>query len=157
MKNRIVKYSLFALVLIFIGLQFIRQERNVGKADGPNDLTHFVPVPADVKLILEKSCYDCHSNHTNYPWYVNVNPVAMFMSKHVTQGKEELNFSDLSGMSKRRLSHKLSSIADQVESHEMPIASYTLIHYKAKLNDKEIKIIKAWTDMAIQHITIKTN
>jgi hypothetical protein len=157
MKNRIVKYSLFALVLIFIGIQFIRPERNLGKADGPNDLTHFVPVPADVKQILQKSCYDCHSNHTNYPWYVNVNPVAMLMRKHIVQGKEDLNFSDLSGMSKRRLSHKLSSIADQVQNHEMPIASYTLIHYKAKLNDKEIKIIKNWTDMASQHITIKTN
>jgi hypothetical protein len=157
MKKTIIRYTLISLLVILVGIQFIRPERNLGEADGPNDITHYAPVPANVKEILQRSCYDCHSNHTNYPWYVNINPIALFMADHIKDGKEELNFSDLSMMSERRLSHKLSSIADQVENHDMPIGSYTLIHTNAKLNDKEIKIIKDWTVMASQHITFKKN
>ena len=157
MKKKIINYTFISLLVILVGIQFIRPERNIGEADGPNDITHYVPVPADVKGILQRSCYDCHSNHTNYPWYVNINPIALFMGGHIKEGKRDLNFSDLSVMGERRLTHKLSSIADQVGNHHMPIGSYTLIHTNAKLNDTEIKIIKDWTVMASQHITIRKN
>ena len=157
MKKKIINYTFISLLVILVGIQFIRPERNIGEADGPNDITHYVPVPADVKGILQRSCYDCHSNHTNYPWYVNINPIALFMGGHIKEGKRDLNFSDLSVMGERRLTHKLSSIADQVGNHDMPIGSYTLIHTNAKLNDTEIKIIKDWTVMASQHITIRKN
>lgn len=155
MKKNIIKYSLITLVIIFIGIQFISPAKNLGNAAGPNDITHYVPVPDNVKAILQRSCYDCHSNHTNYPWYVHINPIALLMSKHVTEGKEDLNFSDLSKFNERRLKHKLSSLADQVEQHEMPIGSYILIHRNAKLSNVEIKILKDWTVSASQHITIK--
>ena len=152
-----IKKILIALAIIFIGIQFIRPARNLGKADGPNDITHYVVVPDNVQAILKKSCYDCHSNHTDYPWYVNVNPVGLMLASHIKDGKQTLNFSDLSGMNERRLTHKLTGIAEQVKTHAMPIGSYTLIHTSAKLNDSEIKIIKNWSVFAAQHISIKTN
>lgn len=155
MKKNIIKYSLITLVIIFIGIQFISPAKNLSNTAGPNDITHYVPVPGNVKAILQRSCYDCHSNHTNYPWYVHINPIGLLMSKHVTEGKEDLNFSDLSKFNKKRLKHKLSSLADQVEQQEMPISSYTLIHRNAKLSNAEIKILKDWTVSASQHITIK--
>jgi hypothetical protein len=157
MKKKTIKYTLISLLVVLLGIQFIRPERNLGEVDGPNDITHYVPVPANVKGILQRSCFDCHSNHTDYPWYVNINPIALFMGNHIKEGKKELNFSDLSAMNERRLTHKLSSIADQVGNHAMPIGSYTFIHNNAKLNDKEIKIIKDWTAIASKHITIKKN
>lgn len=145
------------LVILLVGIQFIRPKQNQGKADGPNDITHYVPVPSNVQAILKRSCYNCHSNHTDYPWYFQINPVGFWMASHIRHGKEELNFSDLSGMSERRISHKLVSIADQVENQDMPIGSYTWIHTNAKLSNTEIKIIKDWTAMASQHITMKNN
>ncbi|MEO6631083.1 MAG: heme-binding domain-containing protein [Mucilaginibacter sp.] len=155
MKKKIVKYILIGLLVLFIGIQFIRPEKNLGTLNGPNDISHYVPVPENVNMILQRSCYDCHSNHTNYPWYVNVNPIALFMGGHITDGKAKLNFSDLSKFNERRLSHKLNSIADQVEQHDMPIGSYTLIHRNAVLNDTEIKIIKDWSTTASQQIVFK--
>jgi hypothetical protein len=155
MKKKIVKYILIGLLVLFIGIQFIRPEKNLGTITGPNDISHYVPVPENVKAILQRSCYDCHSNHTNYPWYVNINPIALFMGGHITDGKVKLNFSDLSKFNERRLSHKLNSIADQVDQHDMPIGSYTLIHRNAVLNDAEIKIIKDWATTASQQIVFK--
>lgn len=155
MKRKIFKYTSICLLVLFLGIQFIRPEKNLGTITGPNDLSHYVPVPKNVGAILQRSCYDCHSNHTNYPWYVNVNPVALFMGGHIKDGKAELNFSDLSNFNERRLSHKLSSIADQVTQNEMPLGSYTLIHRNAVLSDTEIKIIKDWAATASERITYK--
>jgi hypothetical protein len=150
-----IKKILIASAIIFIGIQFIRPARNLGKVDGLNDISHYVALPINVQVILKRSCYDCHSNHTDYPWYVNINPVGLMLASHIKDGKQTLNFSDLSGMNERRLTHKLTSIAEQVKTHAMPIGSYTLIHNSAKLTDSEIKIIKDWTVFAAQHISIK--
>jgi hypothetical protein len=155
MKKKIIKYTLIGLLVVLIAIQFIHTEKNLGTIAGPNDITHYVPVPENVKAILQRSCYDCHSNHTNYPWYVNVNPIALFMGGHIRDGKEKINFSDLSRFNERRLGHKLSSIADQVEHHEMPIWSYTLIHRNAVLSETEVKIVKDWATSASQQIVFK--
>ena len=103
MNKKIIKCTLIGLLVLFIGIQFIRPEKNLGTIAGPNDITHYVPMPENVRTILQRSCYDCHSNHTNYPWYVNVNPIALFMGGHITDGKAKLNFSDLSKLNERRL------------------------------------------------------
>ncbi|HET6990725.1 MAG TPA: heme-binding domain-containing protein, partial [Bacteroidia bacterium] len=60
------------LLLALIIIQFIRPERNTGMAANMNDITHYTKLPPEVKTILETSCYDCHSDHTNYPWYTNI-------------------------------------------------------------------------------------
>ena len=52
------------------------------------------PVPDSVLHILKVACYDCHSNNTNYPWYSSLQPFALFINKHITEGKKELNFDE---------------------------------------------------------------
>ena len=133
------------LLTIFISMQFIRPPRNNGVADAVNDITHYVRVPDTVMNILKTSCYDCHSNHTAYPWYVNINPVGLWLKNHIDDGKRAINFSDLSGLSKKKLDHRMKDIADQVDSGEMPLSSYTFIHRYATLDNGQILKIKNWT------------
>lgn len=118
----------------------------------PTDITHYVRVPDTVLNILKRSCYDCHSNHTEYPWYVNINPVGLWMRYHINGGKRAVNFSDLSGFDKRKLNHRLGDIAEQVEKQEMPLWSYTLIHTYAKLDSGEVQLIKSWTAAAKKQV-----
>ena len=47
-----------------------------------------------VTAIFERSCYDCHSNRTVWPWYSKVAPVAWLLSNDVTEGAPRLNFSN---------------------------------------------------------------
>jgi hypothetical protein len=140
-----VRKILIVLLVIFIAMQFIRPERNNASAEGPADISHTVQVPDTIKKILISSCYDCHSNHTVYPWYVNINPVGLWLHNHIEDGKEAINFSDLSGFSKKKLDHRMKDIAEQVDSREMPLSSYTIIHKYAILNDGQIQMIKDWT------------
>ena len=147
-----IRKVLITLLIIFVVIQFIRPERNNGSMNGPHDISHYVLVPDTVQKILITSCYDCHSNYTVYPWYVNVNPVGLWLKNHIDDGKRAINFSDLSGMSKKKLDHRMKDIAEQVDSMEMPLTSYTFIHGYAKLNSGQIQIIKNWTAVARKEI-----
>jgi hypothetical protein len=119
---------------------------------GSADITHYVKVPDTVMTILKTSCYDCHSNYTVYPWYVNINPVGLWLKSHIDDGKRGINFSDLSGFSKKKLDHRMKDIVELVDSGEMPLSSYTLIHRYAKLDSNQINIIKDWTITARKEI-----
>src|ERR1700752_2692744 len=112
------------LVIVLIIMQFMRPEKNNGNAAGPDDIAHTVAVPAQIQNILEKSCYDCHSNHTVYPWYFNFQPVAGWLAHHVEEGKHHLNFSEYSTYKIRRKIKKLKEIKEQVLEGEMPMNSY---------------------------------
>jgi len=141
MKGKII----IILIVVLILIQFIRPARNNGLAATPQDITHYVQVPDTVMHILQRSCYDCHSNHTVYPWYANINPLGLWLDNHVADGKRAINFSDLSKFDARKLDHRLKDIAEDVESGDMPLASYTLIHTYARMSKNEIKTIKDWT------------
>lgn len=143
-----MKKILLGLLIVFIAIQFIRPERNGGSLTGPNDITHYVQVPDTVMHMLQASCFDCHSNKTRYPWYVNINPVGWWLKHHIDDGKRAINFSDLSQMTQKKLVHRMGDIGEQVEEHEMPLKSYLLIHTDAKLSDAQIQIFKEWSEQA---------
>ena len=105
-------------------------------------------VPKDVQDKLKVSCYDCHSNNTEYPWYNRIQPVAWFLENHIREGKSELNFNEWGELSDRRKNSKLRSIISQIEDDEMPLDSYTFIHWDAKFSELEKKeIIKYMTQL----------
>ena len=98
-------------------------------------------VPATIKNRLQVSCYDCHSNNTEYPWYNKVQPAAWYLEDHIQEGKDELNFNEWAEYSDRRKNSKLRSIISQIEEDKMPLDSYTLIHKDAILSDEDKRVI----------------
>ena len=155
MKRKLLKRILLALLIILVLIQFIRPVKNKGLADTDKDITHFVQVPDTIRSILKTSCYDCHSNHTNYPWYSEISPASLWLASHIKNGKAELNFSDFSQYTTRRQKNKFTSIAEQVEEKEMPLKSYLLLHGNAKLSSGQIQLIRDWTDSAKAEIERK--
>lgn len=133
-----------SFLAILLAIQFIRPERNEGEAVTEMDVTHFVDVPDNVMTILQNSCYDCHSNRTNYPWYANINPVGWWLNNHVEEGKSELNFSDFAQYDIKRMDHKLEEAAEEVEEGHMPLPAYTWIHREAELSPEQVSLIKEW-------------
>jgi hypothetical protein len=134
----------FVLLLGFVGLQFFPTTLNQSDTIPKTDFMMETDVPKQVESLIKTSCYDCHSNNTQYPWYNKVQPVAWFMEDHVEHGKEELNFNEWDDYSDRRKNSKLKSIISQIEDDEMPLDSYTLIHKEAKLSKDEKKIVLDW-------------
>jgi hypothetical protein len=152
---KILKRTLVVLIVLFIAIQFFRPARNIGEVISANEVTAAVAVPDDVLGILKNSCFDCHSNNTRYPWYVNIQPAGWFMSGHIQQAKRSLNFSEFATYSPRRQYDKLNAIIENVNDGEMPLPSYLLIHAEAKLSAGQKEKIVAWTTASLESMRTK--
>ncbi|MEQ7802130.1 heme-binding domain-containing protein [Pedobacter sp. ASV1-7] len=139
-----IKKILLGLLVIFILIQFVQPARNKSGQVMPNDISKIVSVPSDVQGILKKACYDCHSNNTEYPWYVNIQPMHWFMNYHIQSGKKELNFNEFGTYTPRRQQNKLRSIENSLKDGSMPLSSYTLMHRNAILSEAEKSLIINW-------------
>lgn len=140
----LIKKILIGFVIVVIAIQFIQPARNKNGQVMPTDISKTVSVPENVLVVFKTACYDCHSNNTRYPWYVNIQPVGWVLAHHVKEGKEELNFSEFGTYSARRQISKLKSIENSVSDGSMPLGSYTIIHRNAQLTKKERSLIINW-------------
>ena len=137
-------------------MQFYQPARNIGfEQNKTAEFTKVYNVPKNVETILLTSCYDCHSNNTNYPWYSNIQPARFFMESHIAAGKENLNFNEWGNYSFRKQNNKLDRISKQIKSNEMPLASYTLIHKNAVLDATEKKEVLDWINKIEDSISLQ--
>jgi Haem-binding domain len=146
MAKKIIKIILLILAIAFIAIQFIRPDRTNPPENPGETLEASAQIPADVGAILSRSCADCHSNRTIYPWYSNVAPFSWFLDNHIREGRGELNISVWNTYDTRKKTRKLDAICDQIETGEMPLPSYLWIHWDAKLKEGESKTICDWTE-----------
>jgi hypothetical protein len=144
--RKALKWLLIALVAVFVGLQFVRPARTNPAFDQAETIYARLQVTPEVSAILDRSCQDCHSNSTRWPWYSNVVPASWFLVDHVNEGREHLNFSEWGKLDKRRADKRLEEMCEQVSEREMPMDSYTWIHRSAKLSDEDRKILCSWTE-----------
>ncbi|OOQ61987.1 heme-binding domain-containing protein [Mucilaginibacter pedocola] len=153
--KRPLKISFIALLALFIIIQFIPRGHNEGIARGGNDISKATIFPADVNIILQRSCYDCHSNHTEYPWYSKIQPVRYILDDHIRNGKKELNFTEFASYTKRRQRSRLRAIRQSLSEGSMPLSSYILIHRNAILSEKEKQRLQQWAKTAGDSLSLK--
>jgi hypothetical protein len=141
---RILRLVLLLLVFGLIVIQFIRPEKN--KASGPSEsnIGRAFAVPAAVQTILQRSCYDCHSNSTVYPWYAEVEPVGWWLNKHIQDGRQGLNYDEYTSYRLMKQYRRFKDVIDKVEKGEMPLPSYLLIHRYVRLTLEEKNELVQW-------------
>ena len=144
MAKKIIKVVLIVLVLGFVVIQFFRIDKTNPPVNAAETLEASVNVPPDIKLILGRSCNDCHTNLTTYPWYTNIQPSGWFLKDHVDDGRKELNFSVWSTYTPKRKAKKLEEICEQVTRGEMPLSSYLWIHWDSKLREGDAQALCDW-------------
>lgn len=143
--KKVLKIILAVVLFIFIAIQFYQPALNVDKGQAyTTDFTQFYKMPVQVKAMFQTSCYDCHSNNTNYVWYDYIQPARALVENHIQNAKGDLNFNEWGTYSNRKQERLLNSIKEQIETKQMPLSSYTLMRKDAKLNDGQIKILTDW-------------
>ncbi len=80
-----------------------------------------------------RTCADCHSNETRWPWYSHVAPVSWFVIRHVEQGRHKLNVSAWS----IDMIDEAREAGHQIRKGKMPLRSYLLAHPAARLSAEE--------------------
>lgn len=149
-----IKIALLALLAIMVAIQFVQPARNQSVQASTAGIASVANVPDKVQSILKNACYDCHSNNTRYPWYATLQPGAWLMASHIEEGKTELNFDEFENYSKRRQLSKLKAIKGSIEAESMPLPSYTFIHKGSILSKADQILLKDWTEIARNEISM---
>ena len=137
------KFFLSVFALIFVGLVGI-QFKTVNRENPAVAAEAEFSGPPEVEAVLRKACYDCHSNETKWPIYSFVAPMSWVVAEDVEKGRRELNFSEWNDMPLGRQFAKEEQIWDEVESGEMPLRKYQLLHPGARLTEEDKAVLRNW-------------
>ena len=141
----LLKVVLLIAVVVAVALQFIARPDRTNPAEEPAlTLTSRLSVPADVRAILERSCNDCHSHQTRWPWYTAVAPASWIVAGHVEEGREHLNFSEWGRYTLKRQAAKLEMISAEVDKGSMPLQGYLFLHSDAALSEADKDRLCEW-------------
>lgn len=134
--------------LQFIPVPGIRNPRTSPE----NTFVAAMQVPAGVQNTLYRSCMDCHSNQTHWPWYSRIAPVSWLIASDVRAARRVMNLSEwktTAGRSAGTAIGTLSAACQDVRSGRMPKPRYLTLHPEAKLTPAEIQQFCEWTQVEI--------
>ena len=143
MARKVIRRSALILLSALLVASVISGTRRSEETEKP--LLAGAQIPGSVRSTIDRSCRDCHSQATRYPWYSYIAPVSWLINRDVQRGREHLNFSKWSEYSVIRRERCLSEIANQVQDGGMPLASYTFMHSEAKLSRADVEAVFKWT------------
>jgi len=130
------------VALVAAGLLLTVQLVPVDRSNPPVEST--VPAPPAVGQILRRSCFDCHSNETVWPWYSRVAPASWIVARDTRQGREHLNFSTWNRLDAQQRIDLLEEVWEEVEAGDMPMPIYLPLHPEARLTEADKAAIEAW-------------
>jgi len=136
----LLKKTIIILIVIFVAIQFIR----IDKTNPVVDEKLTLKAPKEVGSILQKGCYDCHSNETKWPYYSNIAPISFFVGTHVKKGRKALNFSIYNQIKDDIKVQRLKRAIFMVKTERMALPSYVSAHEEAKLSKDEKNILINW-------------
>jgi hypothetical protein len=142
--RKALKFAAIVLAGLFAVSQVFRPDTTNPFVHPNERLEASLQVPAEVAAILERSCNDCHTNETVYPWYSQITPVNWWLKSHIDHGRDHLNFSKWAGYTQQQKEKRLEEICEVVESGEMPLPSYLWGHRDAELSPEDGRLLCAW-------------
>jgi hypothetical protein len=99
-----------------------------------------VDAPPDVKALLRRACYDCHSHETSWEgWQTQLAPGSWLVARDVRSGRRHLNFSRW-GTPQRHV----KDIAKELREGDMPPWYYVAFHPGARLSEAERARLLEW-------------
>lgn len=143
---RILRWILIVGVCCFVVSQFFGPAKTNPSTDAAHSIETRLQLTPQVTAILDRSCSDCHSNKTRWPWYSNVAPVSWFVINHVDEGRRNLNFSEWGHMPRREAEGMLKQICQEVKFGAMPLSSYTPLHPGSKLSPQDVELLCDWAN-----------
>ncbi|HEV7745071.1 MAG TPA: heme-binding domain-containing protein [Pyrinomonadaceae bacterium] len=142
---RLLRWILIIGIVCLVIAQFFGPAKTNPASDASQAIESRMQLTPQVAAIIDRSCKDCHSNKTHWPWYSNVAPVSWFVIGHVNEGRDNLNFSEWGRYNQRDVDGVLRQICREVKAGAMPLSSYTPLHPGSKLSAEDVKTLCDWT------------
>jgi hypothetical protein len=141
-----VKLVVIALALFLVVMQFVQPKRTNPPVIASRSLAAHVQIPPEVQSSLMRSCGDCHSNRTVWPWYSHVAPFSWVVTDDANEGRRHMNFDDWEAQETPQAANDhLADICKEIESKGMPPISYRWLHPNLGLKPEEIASVCTWS------------
>jgi hypothetical protein len=98
----------------------------------------------EVVRTIERSCQNCHSEKTEWPWYSYVAPMSWMIENDVRRGRSHMNLSRWNGYNHQEQQEILLKMSTLVRNRAMPLPRYLLLHPESKLSDAEVAYLSEW-------------
>ena len=128
-KKKIFVRIVIAAIIILAAMQVVpygRDHSNPPILQGPR-----WDNPATRELFF-RTCKNCHSNETQWPWYSNIAPVSWLVQSDVDKGRSRFNISEWG-----EAVNKGDEAAELISKGEMPPWFYLPLHPEAQLFESE--------------------
>ena len=145
---RWLNQSILALGAFLVVAQAYRPATRNPPIDHEREIGATLASEPAVASILDRSCNDCHSNRTVWPWYSHVAPVSWLVVSDVDRGRRRLNLSEWGSYATDKASKLVEAICKEVTEGDMPPITYTPLHPSAKLTKADAQEICRWTAAA---------
>lgn len=146
MNKARVKMVLVALVAFLVVIQVFQPRRTNPRVAPSRSLRAHLSVPDDVLAALVRSCGDCHTNQTRWPWYSQIAPLSWVITDDVNEGRRHMNFEDWEAQpDPKEANDRLVDICQEIKKNGMPPFSYRLLHRDLQLKSQEIAAICRWS------------
>jgi hypothetical protein len=140
--SRRLKQIAVVFIVVFAAAQLVRPERTNPPTDATRTIEAHMGTASGLGAVLDRSCRDCHSNHTVWPWYAQIAPLSWRMARGVAEGRKAVNFSEWAAYSPEQQRTLLSVSFEDVSNGRMP-GPYTLVHPETRLSLGDVETICA--------------
>ena len=140
--SRRLKQAAVVIVAVFAAAQLIRPGANPPTDPGRTIQAHS-GMPSGLGGVLDRSCGDCHSNVTVWPWYTRIAPLSWLMAYAVREGRNAVNFSEWAAYPPGTQQTLLIASCQDVSEGKMPGRPWTLLHPEAQLSAQDVETICA--------------
>ena len=130
-----------------IGIAFlVLQLVPIDRENPPVELE--VTAPEEVREVLERACYDCHSNESHWPWYGYIAPASWLVAYDIDEARDHMNFSTWNQYDEDEQIDMIEEVWEEVEEGEMPPFFYTPLHPPAQLDENDRAVLREWSENA---------
>ena len=140
-----------AILVALVAGQLVPVSRHNPGEDPSQTIYTAEKMPPAVKAVFVRSCENCHSNQTSWPWYSYVAPASWVIANDVHQARKAMNFSEWGSYPAKKKEERLEEICEQVTNGDMPDPKYLLLHRSAHITPEERTAVCQWTEDTRQY------
>jgi Haem-binding domain len=138
-----LKVTLVLLGIAVLAIQFVPSRVTNPTSKGE------ISAPPEVEATLRRSCFDCHSNQTQWPWYRHIAPISWEVARDIELGRRQVNFSEWGEYYPSTRRRKLLWVRRALQQEDMPPRSYQLIHPTSRLSPETRAQLQHWIDAEV--------
>jgi Cytochrome P460/Haem-binding domain len=100
--------------------------------------------PPEVRAILQRRCYACHSDQPRLAWFDQIAPAYWLVAYDVRLARGSLNFSEMGNEPEAQQRAELFDAVNEIQFGSMPLPRYLAVHRDGIVTADEMATLKAY-------------